>query len=134
MQKTFKILTSKHNEVVDITREVKKIIRKSGVENGLCLIFTIHATAAIIINENADPAVRADIMDALSKMVSEHDNWQHDKIDNNAAAHIKASILGPQETIAIEAGELVLGTWQNIGLVELDGPRERNVIVKIIKQ
>ncbi len=132
MQKKFKISTNKHQEVIDITSQVEKIVSESEIENGLCLVFTPHATAGIIINENADPNIREDILTALNKIIPEHAGWKHDKIDNNAAAHIKASILGPSEIIAIENNELVLGTWQNIGFVELDGPRSRNIIVKII--
>jgi len=133
MQKSFKISTSKHNEIIDITKEVEKIIKEIKIENGLCLVFTTHATAAIIINENADPAVREDIITTLNKLVPEHNNYQHDKIDNNAASHIKASIVGPSETIAIKDSKLQLGTWQNVGFVEFDGPKQRNVVVKVIE-
>jgi len=123
--------SSKHNEVIDITDQVKEIVEKSKTKEGTCTIFTKHATAAIIVNENCDEAVCKDIIDALNNMIPEHGKWEHDKIDNNAAAHIKASIIGPSETIPIQDSELQLGTWQGIGLVELDGPKQRKILIKI---
>jgi secondary thiamine-phosphate synthase enzyme len=89
-----------------------------------------HATAAIVINENYDPNVCEDVLDALGKLIPEG-VWRHDRVDNNAAAHIKSAILGPGETIPVREGKLVLGTWQAIMLVELDGPRDRRVVVTV---
>ena len=132
MQEIITISTSKRQELIDITQQVAAIIRKSKVKQGLCNVFTMHATAAIIINENADPNICLDIIDALDKIIKE-DAWKHDKIDGNAASHIKSTILGPSETIPIKNNELQLGTWQSIFLFELDGPRKnRKIIVKII--
>ena len=92
----------------------------------------MHATAAIIINENADPDICLDTIDALNNLIKEG-VWRHDKLDGNAASHIKSTILGPSETIPIKNGELQLGTWQAISLVELDGPRSnRKIIVSIV--
>lgn len=132
MIKEINLSTTKHNELVDITEEVKKVVSESGIKNGLCHVFVPHATAAITLNENADPNVAEDILNALKKMVKEHDGWLHDEIDNNAAAHIKSSIIGSSETIPLENGELVLGTWQDVFLCEFDGPRKRKVVVTII--
>lgn len=128
----FTVSTSAHHEVVDITDEVKKAVEKSGAADGLCVVYVPHATAAIAINENDDPNIGVDLMRALGKMVVEHDGWLHDRVDDNAAAHIKAAIVGPSEAIPIASGRLALGTWQNVFLCEFDGPRAtRGVLVSI---
>ena len=124
------IHTRKTQEMLDITLQVGEVVRRSGVANGVCLVYVPHATAAIAINENADPNVCQDILDALSRMVPEG-AWRHDRVDNNAAAHIKATILGPSEAIPVREGSLRLGTWQSVMLVEFDGPRDRTVIVEV---
>jgi len=126
----FRIRTRKTQEMVDITPEVEEILRQSKVSDGLCLVFVPHATAAVVINENADPNVCQDILEALGGLIPEG-AWRHDRVDNNAAAHIKATLLGPSETVAVQGGRLRLGTWQSVMLVELDGPRERTVIVEV---
>jgi secondary thiamine-phosphate synthase enzyme len=92
----------------------------------------LHATAAIVVNENDDPNIGVDLLRALNQVIPEHDGWLHDRVDDNAQAHILAATLGPAETIAVEDGELVLGRWQGVMLVELDGPRERTVAVTVI--
>ncbi len=124
------IRTRKTQEMLDITAQVSEAVRRSGVANGLCLVYVPHATAAVVINENADPNVCQDILDALGRMVPEG-AWRHDRVDNNAAAHIKATILGPSQTIPVCEGGLRLGTWQSVMLVEFDGPRDRTVIVEV---
>ena len=124
------IRTRKTQEMLDITSQVAEMVRRSGVTNGLCLVYVPHATAAIVINENADPNVCQDILDALGRMVPEG-AWRHDRVDNNAAAHIKATILGPSQAVPVREGGLRLGTWQSVMLVELDGPRDRTVIVEV---
>lgn len=128
----FTISTNEHNELVDITDKVQEIVKKSKIKNGICQVFVPHATAAITINENADPNVPEDILNALRKIVKEHNGWKHDSVDNNAAAHIKSSIIGASEMIPIDNNELVLGTWQDVFLCEFDGPRTRTIIVNII--
>lgn len=133
MIKEIIIKTNKKEEIIDVTREITKVVKESGIKEGLCTIYVKHATAAIIINENYDPNLRQDILDCLNKLIPQG-IWRHDKIDDNAAAHIKASILGPSETIIIKDNNLELGTWQSPALVELDGPRERIVLVEIIKE
>lgn len=129
----FTIRTSEHNQVVDITRRVEEAVRASGIDSGVCSIYTPHATAAIAVNENDDPNIGVDLMRALGKMVPEHDGWLHDRIDNNAAAHIKSAIVGPSESIPVEGGRLALGRWQNVFFCEFDGPRgERRITVTIV--
>lgn len=133
MLKEFEISTSKPQELIDITTHINELVKSSGINDGICVIYTPHATAAILINENYDPSVCDDIIKKLSDLVPLHDNYKHDKIDNNSHSHIKASLIGPTETIIIKDGELLLGTWQGIALAELDGPRKRKILVKIIK-
>ena len=99
---------------------------------GLLHLFTQHTSASLTINENADPNIGKDIISALNKTIIEHDGWLHDKMDNNAAAHIKSAIIGPSETIPIKDSELLLGTWQDVFLCEFDGPKNRNIIITII--
>jgi secondary thiamine-phosphate synthase enzyme len=122
--------TRKTQEMIDITQQVADEVRRTGVKDGLCLVFVPHATAAVVINENADPDVCQDILDALGRMIPEG-AWRHNRIDNNAAAHIKATILGPSETVPVRGGALRLGTWQSLMLVEFDDPRDRTVIVEV---
>ncbi|MCW5889416.1 MAG: secondary thiamine-phosphate synthase enzyme YjbQ [bacterium] len=107
-----------------------ELVAGSGVDEGLCSVYVPHATAAIVVNENDDPNVCVDVLDALDRLVPDG-IWRHDRVDGNAAAHIQATILGPGETIPVRAGRLLLGTWQAVMLVELDGPRERRVVVTI---
>ncbi len=128
---SFTVSSKSHNELLDITEEVQAIVRASGVKMGVVTVYVPHATAAVTINENADPQLPLDIIDALDKMVPEHGQYRHDRIDNNAAAHIKAAIVGPSESIPIIEGNMALGTWQNLFLCDFDGPKSRRVIVSI---
>lgn len=132
MQVEFIVKTSKKQELIDINDKVKDLVSKSKVENGLCNVFCRHATAAIIINENYDPNICLDLIDALNNLIPSG-KWRHDKVDGNADAHIKSAVLGPSETIPISGGELQLGKWQSIMFVELDGPRDdRKIVVTVI--
>ena len=132
MQEEIILSTSKKQELIDITNKVNNIIKKSKIKNGICSVFTAHATAAIIINENYDPNICLDLLDALNKLIPSG-IWRHDRIDGNADAHIKSAILGPSETIPIKNGKLQLGQWQSIMMAELDGPRSnRKIIVTIL--
>lgn len=124
------IRTSTKREMVDLTAQVVEAVARSGVSYGLCNVYVPHATAAIVINENDDPNVCVDVLDALDRSIPEG-VWRHDRVDGNAAAHIQATILGPGETIPVAEGRLVLGTWQAVMLVELDGPRTRRVVVTV---
>ena len=119
-------------ELVDITAEVQRTVRENGMQSGFCHIFVPHTTAGVMVNENWDPTVRADILMALDKLVPWNDNYRH--AEGNAAAHIKASMVGSSQTILVEDGHLVLGTWQGIFLAEFDGPRRRRVLVKLTSE
>lgn len=130
MQREFQIRTQRKFETVDITAGVAEIASHSDAEDALCSVYVPHATAAIVVNENADPNIGADLLDALDQLIPDG-VWRHDRIDGNGAAHIKAAILGPGETIPVRRGRLVLGTWQALMLVELDGPRQRRVVVTV---
>ena len=127
----FVVKTTEKEGIIDITSQVKDVVRNSKVKEGICLVYAKHATAAIIINENADEGFKADIITALDKIIPLHDGWKHDLIDNNAAAHLKSTLLGCEKAIPIKSGSLQLGTWQGIALAEFDGPRERHILVKI---
>lgn len=124
------IKTHRQWHVIDITPQVAEIVEHAGISEGTCLVYVRHTTAAITINENADPNIGMDLVEALNHLIPEG-VWQHDKIDTNGAAHIKASLIGPSETIPVRDGKLLLGTWQAVMLVEFDGPRERQVIVTV---
>lgn len=131
---TMNISTSKKHQLIDISSEIKKIVSKSNIKEGICVIYVPHATAGVTINENADPNIQTDIIKAINKMIPEHDNYLHDSMDNNAAAHIKSSIIGVSKTIPIKNNKLILGTWQDIFFCEFDGPRDsRKIIINIIK-
>ena len=131
MQEVISISTSKRQELIDITSKVEAVVKKSKVKEGLCTVFAMHATAAIIINENADPNICLDLIDSLNEIIPKG-KWRHDKLDGNADAHIKSSILGPSETIPIKNNQLQLGTWQAVMLADFDGPRNREIIVQVI--
>jgi secondary thiamine-phosphate synthase enzyme len=131
MIKEMSVKTSSRVELIDITHLVEKAISGSKVKSGLCTVYVPHTTAAVTINENADPSVRSDIIKELNKVIPFDDNYSH--LEGNAAAHIKASIIGATETILIDGGSLVLGTWQGIFFCEFDGPRNRKVLIKVIE-
>ena len=130
MQATVRVRTRERLEVVDVTDHVASVVRSAGVDEGMCTVFVRHATAAIVINENADPGFRLDLVNALMKLFQDG-VWEHDKVDDNGAAHLKAALLGPSESIPVRAGRLLLGTWQGVALVECDGPREREIVVDV---
>jgi secondary thiamine-phosphate synthase enzyme len=127
----FSVKTGARFEMIDITDRMSAIVRESSIRSGICYVFVPHTTAAVTINENADPSVPRDILAELDKVVPLNDNYRH--MEGNAAAHIKASMLGASETVFIENGARVLGTWQSIFFCEFDGPRTRRVLVQIIK-
>jgi secondary thiamine-phosphate synthase enzyme len=127
----FNVKTSQRMEMIDITHHVLKAVSDSKVTDGICSIFVPHTTSAVTINENADPSVPEDIVMQLSKVVPHNDNYRH--AEGNSDAHIKASLIGSSETIIVESGRLVLGTWQSVFFCEFDGPRTRKFYVKVIK-
>ncbi len=126
----FSLKTNSRNELVDITAEVEKIIESSNIQDGLCFVFCPHTTGAITINENADPSVQDDILYTLQNVFPIEPSYKH--LEGNSDSHVKSSLVGASEIIAIENGKLVLGTWQGIYFCEFDGPRSRKVFLKII--
>ncbi|MBM3251786.1 MAG: YjbQ family protein [Candidatus Omnitrophica bacterium] len=125
------IKTSSRTELIDITDKIQQVVNKSKVGEGICVVFVPHTTAGITINENADPSVRKDILKELNKVIPFDDNYSHS--EGNAAAHIKASLMGASLNVIIDGGALALGTWQGIYFAEFDGPRSREVWIKIQK-
>lgn len=128
---TFGVKTGQPSAMIDITREIQSLVKESGVKSGICVIFIPHTTAGITINENADPDVIRDFLMEMNKLVPLKDGYHH--MEGNSAAHIKSSMMGFSQTVIIEEGRLLLGTWQGIYFMEFDGPRIRKVNVKIIE-
>ena len=126
---TFPVKTNAKEELIDITTEVEKAVRESKVKDGVCYIYTPHTTAAITINENADPDVRRDMLKGLAHLNFESVRFAH--IEGNSPAHLKSSIIGCSEFVFVENSSLSLGTWQGIYFCEFDGPRNRKVYVTI---
>lgn len=127
----FSVKTSQRTEFVSITHSVSRILSKSGIKEGACIVYVPHTTAAVTINENADPSVPRDIVSEINKVIPFNDNYAH--LEGNSAAHIKASLIGPSVYIPVTKGKLALGTWQGIFFCEFDGPRNRTAIVQVIK-
>jgi secondary thiamine-phosphate synthase enzyme len=127
---TLSVPTNRRIEMVDLTGKIQELVRGSGVAEGVCHIFQAHTTAGLTINENADPSVQADILMVLNRIISDREAYRH--LEGNSPAHIKASLMGPQLTVLVANGNLLLGTWQGIFLCEFDGPRTRKVQVKIM--
>lgn len=125
------VKTHSQSEFINITPEVNKIVHRLGFKEGVCYVYVPHTTAAVTINENADPSVPKDILNELHKIVPWDDRYTH--MEGNAAAHIKSTIVGSSVYIPISGGELALGTWQGIFFCEFDGPRHREVFVQTIK-
>ena len=123
----FTVRTNARCEMIDITDRVATLVRESGLQDGICHVFVPHTTAALTINENADPDVPRDILDSLDRVVPLSNRYRH--AEGNAAAHVKASLLGASQTVFVENGRLVLGTWQSLFFCEFDGPRTREVLV-----
>jgi secondary thiamine-phosphate synthase enzyme len=131
---TYKLNIKTHSRVEfqEITEKVREIVKESGVESGLCVVYMPHTTAGIMINEHADPDVIEDITARLEIIAPQLADYKHS--EGNSAAHIKASLIGTSAMVIIEYGELTLGTWQGIFFGEFDGPRNRNILVKIIAE
>lgn len=126
------VTTHSHAEFIDITQEVNEILEKSKVKEGMCCVYVPHTTAAVTINENADPSVRKDILHELNRLVPWNGHYTH--MEGNAAAHIKSTLVGSSASIPVSGGKLALGTWQGIYFCEFDGPRRREVFIQIIKR
>jgi len=129
MIKEINVKTSLQADLVDITLQVTKAVAESKVSEGLCCVYVPHTTAAVTVNENADPSVKEDILMVLNKLIPRRDDYQH--MEGNSDAHLKASLIGSDRTIPVRSGVLCLGTWQGIYFCEFDGPRNRKVIIKV---
>lgn len=125
---TINVKTGSRTGMVDITASVQKELSKSGVDDGLCVVYVAHTTAGVTINEGADPAVCHDILSTLNRLVPQDPSYRH--MEGNSDSHMKASIMGSSVTVMVENGSLILGTWQKIFFCEFDGPRSRKVYVK----
>lgn len=126
--KTIEVKTQAREELVDITARVREELVSSGIKDGICYVYVPHTTAAVTINENADPSVKEDILMALRKIVPDSLPYRHS--EGNSPAHVKACLIGSSIKVIIEEGQLALGTWQGIFFCEFDGPRSRNVFIK----
>lgn len=124
------VKTSQKTEFIDITRQVENAVSSSDIKNGFCFLFVPHTTAGITINESADPSVQSDILMVLNQIVPWKADYGH--MEGNSPAHIKSSLIGASEWIAMENGKFVLGTWQGIFFCEFDGPRHRTVHINLL--
>ena len=127
---TLRVKTARRSQLVDITGEVQKAVKESGVATGSCYLYVPHTTAGIVINEHADPDVAADLEAALERLVPRHGAYRHS--EGNSDAHIKSALTGASQVVFVEGGKLALGRWQGIFFCEFDGPRERGGWVKIV--
>ncbi|PSL44514.1 secondary thiamine-phosphate synthase enzyme [Salsuginibacillus halophilus] len=126
------VQTSARDDMIDVTNQVREAVQKSGAKQGLVTVFATHTTAGITVNENADPDVERDMLRRLDEVYP----WHHDKdrhAEGNTASHLKASTVGTEQTLILESGALVLGTWQGVFFCEFDGPRERKFYVKVLE-
>ena len=126
------VKTRERTELIDVTGEIARLVEKAGIDQGLCMVFVPHTTAAVTINESADPSVKSDMLKVLNQIIPWEANYRH--LEGNSAAHIKTTLVGSSELIAIENRKLVLGTWQGIFFCEFDGPRSRKLYVRILKE
>ena len=124
------VQSNDRTSIIDMTHKIQSIVTEIGIKNGICYVFIPHTTAAVTINENADPDVKSDMLMEINKVIPFNDSYRH--MEGNSAAHIKASLIGNSEMILIENGRLQLGTWQGVFFCEFDGPRTRNVWLKIV--
>jgi secondary thiamine-phosphate synthase enzyme len=126
----FEVQTRARSALVDVTPQVQQAVDRAGVRSGLVCVFTPHTTAAVTINENADPDVARDILVTLEKLIPQRGDYRH--AEDNSDSHIKSSLTGCSELVIVEEGQLQLGTWQGVFLCEFDGPRRREVWVKVL--
>lgn len=122
--------TSARTELVDVTQKVREAVASVGADTGFCMLYVPHTTAAVTINESADPSVRSDILKVMNEIVPWDANYRH--LEGNSAAHIKTTLVGSSELVMVEKGRLVLGTWQGIFFCEFDGPRTRKLHVNLM--
>jgi len=126
--KTLRVKTNQRTQLADVTAAVQRVVSESGVQNGTCYVYSPHTTAGVAINEHADPEVARDVEAALDRLIPQ----QGRHAEGNSDSHIKAILTGTSQTILVESGKLLLGTWQGIFLCEFDGPRERKLYVKMV--
>jgi len=126
----FSVSTGAREQMVDVTRRVAEAVVESGVQSGVAVVFSMHTTAAVTINENADPDVVTDMVEGLDRIAPRDAGWRHR--EGNSDGHVKTSLVGPSVTVPVEGGRLVLGTWQGIYLCEFDGPRTRTLDVTVL--
>ncbi len=126
------VKTNSRNEMLDITYEIENYLRENNFKNGILTVFVPHTTAAVTINENADPSVKRDILTYLSKLIPQNAGFTH--MEGNSDSHIKSTLVSPSLTVIIENEKIVLGTWQSIFFCEFDGPRTRKIYLKFIKE
>ncbi len=131
MIRQLRVQSKSKTELLDITQGVQRLVAESGVRSGVCYVYVPHTTSGITINENTDPNVGRDILKELNKVIPFDDNYSHG--EGNSAAHIKSTLVGVSKVIMVEEGRLVLGTWQAVFYCEFDGPRDRRVLVKVMK-
>lgn len=133
MIKSFDVQTKEKAQLIDVTAKVEAMVRQSGVEHGVAVVFVPHTTAGLTIQENADPDVQRDLLAALAHAAPDDlpDGYRHS--EGNSPAHVKTSLVGSSSSILVEGGELVLGTWQGVYLCEFDGPRTRRVLVRVLR-
>ncbi|MDP3047854.1 MAG: secondary thiamine-phosphate synthase enzyme YjbQ, partial [Thermodesulfovibrionales bacterium] len=130
MLRYINVRSSQRSEFIDITEKINEVIKETGILSGICYVYVPHTTAAVTINEGADPSVHRDIQNALTRLVPQEMNYSHR--EGNADAHIKSRIIGTSQLVIIDEGRLVLGSWQAVYFCEFDGPRHRRVTLKII--
>jgi secondary thiamine-phosphate synthase enzyme len=127
---TLRVRTDRRTQLIDVTQLVQKAVQESGIPGGICYLYVPHTTAAVFINENADPDVARDIEATLDRLVPQVGNYRHG--EGNSDAHIKSALIGASQSLLIENGRLALGRWQGVFFCEFDGPRERRLQLKII--
>ncbi|MDT8421315.1 MAG: secondary thiamine-phosphate synthase enzyme YjbQ [Desulfuromonadales bacterium] len=130
MIRELNVASRSQTEFIEVTGQISRVIAESGIDQGLAVLFVPHTTAAVTINENADPDVASDMIKGLNRLIPLQDNYQHQ--EGNSAAHIKSSLIGCSETILIQSGAPLLGTWQGIYFCEFDGPRQRKLQIRLI--
>jgi secondary thiamine-phosphate synthase enzyme len=131
MIRQLRVQTKSRTELVDITQGVQRLVAESGIRSGVCYLYVPHTTSGITVNENTDPNVGRDILKELNKVIPFDDQYSHN--EGNSAAHIKSTLVGVSKAVMVEEGRLALGTWQAIFYCEFDGPRDRRVFVKVMK-
>ena len=131
MIRQLRVKTNARTELVDITQGVQRLVNESGIRSGVCYVYVPHTTAAVTINENSDPNVGRDILKELNKIIPFDDDYGHS--EGNSAAHIKSTLVGMSKSVLVDEGRLALGTWQAVFFCEFDGPRDRRVMVKVMK-